>query len=169
MSLYDVAIPTLVRVLGNLRHILRKGEAYAEARKIDPTVLLGSRLAPDMHPLTRQVQMVSDSAKGGAARLAGVEPPAMPDTETSFAELYQRIDKTIDFVKSLKPDQFDGADTRIIALQFPGRALKMSGQELPGTVTFPNVFFHAVTAYNILRHNGVEIGQMDYLACGQPA
>lgn len=169
MSMHDAAVPTLLRVLGNLKHVLKKGEAHAEARKVDPAVLLNSRLALDMHPLVRQVQMVSDSAKGGAARLAGVEPPSMPDTETNFAELYQRIDKTVDFIKSLKPEQFDGADTRVITLQFPGRELKMSGQELLGTVTFPNVFFHAVTAYNILRHNGVEIGKMDFLAGGQAA
>ncbi|MCC6917598.1 MAG: DUF1993 domain-containing protein [Alphaproteobacteria bacterium] len=169
MSMHDAAVPTLLRVLGNLKHVLKKGEAHAEARKVDPAVLLNSRLALDMHPLVRQVQMVSDSAKGGAARLAGVEPPSMPDTETNFAELYQRIDKTVDFIKSLKPEQFDGADTRVITLQFPGRELKMSGQELLGTFTLPNLFFHAVTAYNILRHNGVEIGKMDFLAGGQAA
>jgi hypothetical protein len=165
--MYEATIPLLVRVLGNLKHVLKKGEAYAEAKKVDPSVLLNARLALDMHPLTRQVQMVSDSAKGGAARLAGVEVPSMADTESSFAELYQRIDKTVDFLKSLKPAQFEGAETRIITLQFPGRELKMSGLELLGSMTLANVFFHAVTAYNILRHNGVEIGKMDYLAGGQ--
>lgn len=165
--MYQVTIPVLLRVLGNLKHVLKKGEAHAEAKKADPSALLNARLALDMHPLTRQVQMVSDSAKGGAARLAGIDVPSMPDIETTFAELYQRIDKTVDFLKSLKPEQFEGAETRQITLQFPGRELKMSGTELLGTVTLPNLFFHAVTAYNILRHNGVEIGKMDYLAGGQ--
>jgi hypothetical protein len=165
--MYQVTIPTLIRVLGNLKHVLKKGEAHAEAKKVDPSTLLNARLAIDMHPLTRQVQMVSDSSKGGAARLAGVEAPPMPDTESSFAELYRRIDKTVDFLKSLKPEQFEGAGTRTVTLQFPGRELKMTGLELLGTVTLPNAFFHAVTAYNILRHNGVEIGKMDYLAGGQ--
>jgi hypothetical protein len=165
--MYQATVPLLIRVLGNLKHVLKKGEAHAEAKKIEPSVLLNARLALDMHPLTRQVQMVSDSAKGGAARLAEIEPPSMADTEASFAELYQRIDKTIDFLKGLKPEQFEGAETRSITMKFPGREWTTTGAELLSGMTLPNVFFHAVTAYNILRHNGVEVGKMDFLTGGQ--
>lgn len=167
LSIYDASVPVFLRALGTLKHVLKKGEAFAEAKKVDASALLGARLAMDMHPLTRQVQMVSDSCKGGAARLAGVDAPSMADTETSFAELYTRIDKTVDFLKSLKAEQFEGAETREIVMKLPTRELKFSGKDFLFTSTIPNVLFHTTTAYNILRHNGVEIGKMDFLAGGQ--
>lgn len=167
LSMYDASVPVFLRALGTLKAILKKGEAFAEAKKVDPSALLGSRLALDMHPLTRQVQMVSDSSKGGAARLAQVDVPSMADTETSFAELYARIDKTVDFLKSLKPEQFEGADTREVVMKLPTRELRFSGKDFLFVSSIPNVLFHTTTAYNILRHNGVEIGKMDFLSGGQ--
>jgi len=163
ISMYDASVPTLILALGNLSAILEKGAASAEARKIDPAVLVGARLAPDMHPLSRQVQIASDSAKGGPARLSGAEPPSFADTETTFTELQARIGKTIDFLKTLKPEAFEGAETRSIGLPTPNGELKFSGQDFLFGFVLPNVFFHVVTAYDILRHNGVEIGKMDYL------
>ena len=165
ITLYQSSVPVLLRALGTLKHILRKGEAFAEAKKADPAALLNARLAIDMHPLVRQVQMVSDVAKGGAAKLAGVEPPSMADTETSFAELYARIDKTVAFIQSLKADQFD--ETREQVMKTPVGEMKFSSIDFLQGVTFGNLFFHLTTAYNILRHNGVEIGKMDFLRGGQ--
>lgn len=166
VAFHDVAVPVLLRALGTLKHILKKGEAFAEVKKIDPATMLGARLALDMHPLLRQVQMVSDSAKGGAARLAGVEVPSMPDTETSFAELYDRIDRTVAFIKSLTPEQFATAATREVVLKTPSNELRFSGLDFLVGFTIPNVQFHVTTAYNILRHNGVELGKMDFLRGG---
>ena len=163
ISIYDASVPTLIRGLGNLSAVLGKGAAFAEARKIEPAVLIGARLAPDMHPLSRQVQIASDSAKGGPARLAGAEVPSFPDTETTFAELQARIVKTIDFLQTLKPESFEGAEARTITLPNPSGEMKFSGQEFLFGFVLPNFFFHTTTAYAILRHNGVEIGKMDFL------
>ena len=166
ISMYQTSVANFIRVLNNLSAVLAKGAAYAEAKKIDPTVLLGSRLYPDMFPLTRQVQIASDGAKGCAARLAGVEPPSYEDNESSFAELEARIRKTIDYLKSFKPEQIDGSEARAISLQM--RVGVMNFEGLPYLLNFvlPNLYFHASTAYNILRHNGVELGKMDFL--GKP-
>jgi hypothetical protein len=164
ISLHAVAVPVYTRLLTNLKHILKKGEAHAEARKVDPATLLNARLALDMHPLLRQVQMVSDSAKGAGARLAQVAVPSMPDTETSFAELYARIDATLAFLAGLDPAAFEGAATREVVLKAGANEMKFSGLDYLNGFALPNAFFHAVTAYNILRHNGVELGKMDFLA-----
>ncbi|MGB9429058.1 MAG: DUF1993 domain-containing protein [Gammaproteobacteria bacterium] len=163
LSMYQASVPVFIRTLTNLSAILKKGEAHAQAHKIDLAVLVNARLYPDMFQLTRQVQLASDSAKGCAARLAGQEPPAMPDTEQTFAELYTRIDKTIAYLKTLKPAQIDGSEEHAIELKMRDRTLHLKGQEYLLDRALPNLFFHVTTAYNILRHNGVEIGKGDFL------
>lgn len=162
-TFYEAAIPQLLRMLGNLSTILDKAAAHAEAKKIDPRALLDARLSPDMYPLTRQVQMVCDSAKGAAARLSGVELPSFPDTETSFDELKARIAKTVDFIKSIPTEKFDGAEDRTVELKTPSRTLSFTGRTYLSGFVQPNFFFHLTTAYALLRHNGVEIGKMDFL------
>jgi hypothetical protein len=161
--MYQACVPVLVRTFNNLAAILTKAEADAAARKIEPSVFLAARLAPDMHPLSRQVQIASDAAKGGVARLAGIEPPSFPDTETTFAELQERIRKTVDFVQSVKAAQIDGSEEKPILLKFPGGEISFVGQAFLLNFTLPNVFFHVTTAYDILRHNGVALGKMDFL------
>lgn len=163
LSMYQASIPVFVRMLGNLSAILEKGGAFAGARKVDPSVLVNARLAPDMLPLSRQVQIASDGAKGCAARLAGVEVPSYPDTETTFPELEARIAKTLDFLKSIAASQIDGSEERPISLKFGGTPISFRGQDYLLTFALPHVLFHVTTAYNILRHNGVELGKMDYL------
>ncbi|MDC7827263.1 DUF1993 domain-containing protein [Pseudomonas sp. BLCC-B13] len=163
LSLYQASVPVFVRMFGNLSAILDKAAAYAEARKIDPAVLLNARLAPDMHPLTRQIQIASDAVKGCAARLAGVEVPSFADSESSFAELQARIAKTLEFVNSLTPVQIDSGEGREVVLKFPGAELKFKGEDYLLHFVLPNFYFHITTAYAILRHNGLDIGKMDYL------
>ncbi len=163
ISMYQASVPVFVRMLGNLRAILEKGAAFAETKKIQPEVLLNSRLAPDMFALTRQVQIVTDQAKGCAARLAGVEVPKYEDNEATFAELYARLDKTIAFIQGLKPAQIDGSEDKDITLPSPRGAMQFKGQPYLLFFVYPNVFFHCTTAYNILRHNGVEVGKMDFV------
>lgn len=163
ISMHQASAPRFANILGNLSAILDKAQAHADARKIDPAVLLGCRLFPDMFPLTRQVQIATDTAKGAVARLAGVEIPKYEDTEQTFAELKARIAKTIDYVRSFKPAQVDGSEGREIVLKLGGREVKFTGmQYLLGHAT-PNFYFHVTTAYDILRHNGVEIGKRDYI------
>lgn len=163
LSLYQASVPVFARMFGNLLAILDKAVAYAEARKIDPNVLLTARLAPDMHPLTRQVQIASDLAKGCAARLAGVEPPSFADTESSFDELKARIAKTLDFLRSVDPTLIDAGAEREIVLKLPGNELKLDGVSYLLHFVQPNFYFHITTAYAILRHNGLDIGKMDYM------
>jgi hypothetical protein len=163
LSLYQTSVPQFVRMFGNLSAILDKAVAYAEAKKIDPNVLLNARLAPDMHPLTRQVQIASDAVKGCAARLAGVDVPSFADTESSFAELQARIAKTLDFVKSLTPEQIDSGAGREIVMKFPGAEMKFTAEDYLLHFVLPNFYFHVTTAYAILRHNGLDVGKMDYL------
>ncbi|TPQ39942.1 DUF1993 domain-containing protein [Bradyrhizobium guangdongense] len=164
MSFYDAVVPGYLQMLNSLTGLLTKAEAHCAARKIDPSVLLGSRLFPDMLPLSRQIQLVSDFAAKGCARLTHSEVPSTPDTETSFAELKQRLAKTIDYVKSYKPEQFDGADTRDVTFPAgPDRTMTVTGQQFFSSVSLPNFYFHAATAHGILRHNGVEIGKRDFL------
>lgn len=163
ISLYRASVPVFIRALGNLRNVLQKGEAHAEAKKFKPEVLLNDRLCADMFPLTRQVQIATDMAKGCAARLAGAEVPKYEDNEATFAELYARIDKTVEFLKTFKPAQIDGQEERHITLPSPRGAMEFNGLDyLLGFVT-PNLYFHCTTAYAILRHNGVELGKMDYI------
>lgn len=161
--MYHYAIPPLKRALTNLASILRKGEAYAETKKIEPSVLLNARLFPDMYPLIRQVQIATDMSKGAAARLAGIEVPKYEDSETTFAELQARIEKTIAFMDSIAPNQLNGAETRDITLPIREVELKFKGQDYLLNWAQPNVYFHVTTAYNILRHNGVVLSKTDFL------
>ena len=163
ISMYQASVPVCVRMLTQLSSILEKGEAHALARKIDPAVLVNSRLAPDMFPLSRQIQIACDTAKGCGARLAGIEIPAYADTESSFAELRTRIQKTLDFLKTVTAAQIDGSEDRPVALKIRGNMVTLSGQIYLLQHALPNLFFHATTAYAILRHCGVEIGKPDYL------
>ena len=163
LSMYQASIPLFIRGLENLAGILRKAAAHAEAKKIAPNVFLNARLAPDMFALVRQVQIVSDSAKGCAARLAGVEEPSYADTEDSFPELQERIAKTVTFLQGIAPAQVDGSEERSIVLKMHDREAHFTGQAYLLGFALPNFYFHLTTAYGILRHNGVEIGKKDYL------
>ncbi|MGE3623101.1 MAG: DUF1993 family protein [Bdellovibrionales bacterium] len=166
LSMYQTSIPVFVRYLGNLSRILDKGFAHAEAKKIDPSVFVNARLAPDMFPLSRQVQIATDGVKGCAARLAGIEIPSYPDTETTFPELQARIARTLSFIESVKPDRIDGSEDKPIHLKVGPRELSFTGQPYLLNFVLPNLFFHITAAYAILRHNGVDLGKMDFL--GKP-
>lgn len=163
ISMYQASVPVFLKTLGNLAAILDKGAGFAAAKKIDPSVLLTYRLAPDMLNLTRQVQIAADHAKRAVARLAGIEAPAYEDNEASFADLKARIDKTIAFIKTLKPGQIDGAEDRDIALKVGGSDTTLTGQTYLLHNALPNFFFHTTTAYAILRHCGVEVGKKDFI------
>jgi len=163
LSMYQASVPVFVRMLTNLSAILKKGEAHAQGKKIDPAVFTGARLAPDMLPLVRQIQIATDQVKGCAARLAGMEPPAYEDKEQSFADLYARIDKTIAYLKSVKPAQIDGSEERRVELKLHDKTVVLKGQDYLFERVYPNFFFHVTTAYAILRHNGVDIGKGDFL------
>jgi hypothetical protein len=167
LSLYDVSIPLYVRMLRNLAAILEKAENHARQNGADPNALVGVRLAPDMAPLSGQVQMASDAAKGGAARLAGVEPPGMPDTETTFAELKERVARTIAYLETISRDQVDGHEDRSIEMKFPGRTMTFTARDFLFDFSLPNFLFHVVTAYDILRSQGAPLGKMDFLAGAQ--
>lgn len=162
-TMYQASIPVYVHGLNNLSAILTKAEAYAAAKKIDPSVLVNARLAPDMFPLSRQIQITSDGVKGGVARLAGVEIPSYPDTEATFAELQERIKKTIVFIHSVSLQQIDGSEKKAITLKVGGRELKFEGLDYLLRFVNPNFYFHISIAYAILRHNGLDVGKMDYL------
>jgi hypothetical protein len=161
-AMYDASVPTITRALTNLIHVLEKGAAHAEAKKIEPTVLAGSRLFPDMFPLTKQVQIASDVAKIGTARIAQVEPPKWEDNEATFADLIERARKTIAFLETLKPEQFDDG-SRMVTFPVQKDSVTWPAQRYLFQRVLPNVFFHCTTAYNILRHNGVDIGKGDFL------
>ena len=164
MSFHDATVPAFLQILGSLSGILTKAEAHCKAKNIQPEVLLGARLYPDMLPLTKQVQLVCDHAARGCARLTHSEVPSTPDTEKSFDELKARLARTIDYVKSFKPAQFDGADNREVSFPVgPGKTMTLKGQQYLNNFAFPNFYFHAATAHGILRHNGVEIGKRDFL------
>jgi hypothetical protein len=164
MSFYDSAVPAYLQMLNSLSAILKKAEDHAVAKKIEPNALLGARLFPDMLPLTKQIQLVCDFAAKGCARLTHSEVPSTPDTETTFAELQQRLANTIEYVKGYKAVQFDGADTREVSFPSgPGKTTTLTGQQFLSNFSLTNFYFHAVTAYDILRHNGVEIGKRDFL------
>jgi uncharacterized protein len=163
LTMYQASVPVFSRMLENLSAILAKGAAHAEAKKIDPVVFINARLAPDMLALARQVQIASDAAKGCVARLAGAEVPSYPDTETTFPELQARVAKTIAFVKGFTAGQVDGSEDRSVTLKIRGEDTKFRGQDYLFKLALPNFFFHVTTAYDILRHNGVEVGKQDYL------
>jgi uncharacterized protein len=163
-SIYEVTVPTLLRAFDNLAVVLDKGRAHAEQEKIEPSVLLNMRLHPGMFPLTRQVQIASDTAKGAVARLAGVEPPKFEDNETSFADLKARVEKTQAFLRSFKAAQLEGSESHPVVLKFPSRTLTFkNGWDYLLTFVLPNVFFHSTTTYDILRHCGVPVGKADFL------
>jgi len=163
LSMYQASTPVFVRQLTALGAILTKAAAFADARTIEPSTLLDARLAPDQFPLVRQVQIATDGAKGGIARLAGVEAPAFPDDETTFDQLQARIAKTIAFLQSVPADEVDGSEDRPIQIKLRSGDLDFTGQAFLLHFVIPNFFFHVTTAYAILRHNGVEIGKRDYL------
>ncbi len=162
-DMYHQLVPVFTGMLANLDAILGKAEQDAAARKIDPSVFLHSRLAPDMLPFTRQIQIMSDQAKGAASRLAGLEPPRWADDEQTFADLHRRIAKTIEHLKSFEPGQFPGWEARTIELKFPNGTLTFNGKDYFWSFVVPNFYFHYSTAYLILRHNGVQIGKRDFL------
>jgi hypothetical protein len=162
-TLYDASIPVFLRALGQLSAILDKAAAHAEAKKIDPAVFINARLAPDMYPLAGQVQAASDAAKAAAARLSGTEPPSYPDTETSFDELQARIAKTVAFLESVDPAAIAGQEGREIVLKRQSGDIRLTGTSYLQRLALPNFQFHIVTAYGILRHNGLAIGKSDYL------
>ncbi len=161
--MYQASVPVLIRVLENLSGILAKGEAHAKAKVTDEANYLSMRLIPDMFPLSRQVQIACDIAKGGGARLAGVEVPSHADTEASFEELQARIAKVIAFLKTLTPSQIDGTQTKDIVLKIGGREMAFKGQAYLFDFILPNVHFHASMTYALLRSAGVELGKSDYL------
>ena len=163
ISMYQASVPRFINMLNNLSAILDKAQAHAEARKFDPAVLTTGRLFPDMLPMARQVQIACDGAKGAVARLAGAEIPKHEDTEQTFAELKARIAKTIAFVQSLKPAQLEGTEDKEIVLKLGAKEVRFNGMQYLLGHALPNFYFHVVIAYDILRHNGVEIGKRDYL------
>lgn len=162
-GIYEASIPPMIRGLENLSHILDKAVAESKSGNKDENALLEARLAPDMFAFTRQVQIVSDTAKGAAARLSGAEPPSFPDEEKSFPDLKQRIARTIDYLKSVRREQFEGAESRTVTLKFPNRTMSFSGQEYLTGFVLPNFYFHITAAYAILRNQGIAVGKMDYL------
>jgi hypothetical protein len=163
ISMYQASVPVLVRGLTNLQNILGKAEAHAAEKQIDPAVFINGRLFPDMLPLVRQVYITTDTAKGCAARLAGVEPPKYEDVEVSFEELHARIQKTIDYLKEFNAQQIDGSEERQVTLKMRSGPVEFTGLNYLLQFVLPNFYFHITTAYGILRHNGVEVGKLDFL------
>lgn len=163
LTLYSASIPAFIQQLEALKGVLAKAAAHAEARKIDPAVLLNARLFPDMFPMLRQVQIAADFAKGAAARLAGREVPKWADDEKTFAELLARLDRTLAFIKEIPAAEIVGQEGRAISLMAGGNELKFTGEPYLTGFVLPNFYFHAATAYAILRHSGVELGKRDFL------
>jgi hypothetical protein len=163
ISLYDVSIPIFTLSLSNLSAILDKAESHTEAKKVDPKVLPQARLIADMLPLSAQIQIACDTAKGAAARLAGMPVLKHEDTEATIVDLKARVGKTLDFIKTIKSEQLQGAETREIVLEFPGNTLKFTGVSYLTNFVLPNFFFHMTIAYALLRKNGVDLGKRDFL------
>ncbi|GIK47342.1 MAG: DUF1993 family protein [Hyphomonadaceae bacterium] len=163
LSMHAISTPVFVRMLNNLSAFLAKAEQQARTKGYDPAALLNARLAPDMFPLTRQVQIAADHAKGCVARLAGHQPEAIEDTETTFAELQARIRKVIAIIDGYRPEQLDGSESREISVKIPNAELKFSGLDYLNQWAMPNFYFHVATAYAILRANGVDLGKKDFL------
>ena len=163
LSMYQASVPLLSRMLTNLANCLNKAAKHCEDRKIDPGALLSARLYPDMFHLIKQVQVATDMAKGGVARLAGQEPPVFEDTEKSFPDLAARIEKTIAFISGFKPGQINGTEEKEITLKMRAGEVKFKGLAYLQNFVYGNFYFHVTTAYAILRHNGVEVGKRDYL------
>ncbi len=163
IDMYQASIPVFVKMLGNLSAILEKAAAYAEAKNIDPAAFINFRLAPDMYPLSRQVQIATDMVKGCAARLAGLEVLNYANDETTFADLQARIAKTLAFIQDVKEEQIYGTEGRAIALKVRDTELNFLGQPYLLNFVLPNLYFHITITYAMLRHNGLELGKMDYL------
>lgn len=163
ITMHSASVPVFVRMLGNLLAWLDKAEAHAAAKKFDPQVYLGARLAPDMLPFTKQIQIACDSAKFGVARLAGVDAPKFDDTEASIAELRERIHKTLEFVRSVPAAKIDGTEAKDVVVPRRDGSMTLKGEFYLKHFVLPNVFFHVTTTYALLRHNGVELGKADYL------
>ena len=163
LTMYSASVPVFVRSLSSLGQWLLKAEAHAEAKKFDVDVLLSTRLAPDMLPFTRQIQIACDSAKFCVARLAGIEAPVFEDKETTMAELKDRIARTLAFVQSVAPDRIEGSDDKDITVPRRDGPVVMKGEAYLNHFALPNLYFHVTTAYALLRHNGVELGKADFL------
>jgi len=163
LSMYQASVPVFLRALSNLTHVLKKGEAHAKSKDVSQEVLLQTRLIPDMLPLVRQVQIVTDMAKNGTARLAGVDPLKFEDTETSLEQLHARIERAVDYIKSFKPEQIDGSEGRTVTIKTRNGEQQFEGQAYLLHFVLPNLFFHCTTAYNILRVSGAELGKMDFM------
>ena len=163
LSMYQASGPVFIRALENLSAILKKGEASAQARSIDPSVFINSRLAPDMLPLARQIHIATDGVKGAAARLTGTEIPSYTDDETTFEELQARIAKTVAFLKTVPEAGFEGSDTRPVILKLRNGEREFTGASYLQGFVIPNLYFHVTAAYLILRHNGVDLGKPDFL------
>jgi uncharacterized protein len=166
MSVYNNTVLVLIQNLKAASKFLKKAELHCEERKIDKSVMLGMRLAPDMFNLLRQIQLITDFAKGCGARLAGVTVPSFADDETTFEGLYARIEKCIAFLESLDKAAFDGAATRDVTMKVGGKDVTMAGADYANSAALPNFYFHMTTAYNILRHNGVALGKGDFMGRG---
>lgn len=162
-SLYDLTIPLMLRNLGILSEYMDKAAAYAIEKNIDPAVLINARLAPDMFPLSGQIQRFSDNCKGGVAKLAGIPTPRFPDTESTFDELKERLTKTASFLQDIKPELLNGDDNRLIEIKIRQESISLSARTYLLSMLLPNIFFHLTTAHDILRHYGMNIGKMDYL------
>lgn len=162
ISMYQASVPVFLTMLKGLSHVLSKGEAHAAGKGIDPQTLIEARLAPDMFPLARQVQIATDHAKGASSRLAGREAPKFEDSETTFAQLQARIEKTCDLLKGFAPADIDGSEDRAIVIPLRSGERSFTGMQYLLHFATPNFYFHVTTAYDILRHEGVEIGKMDF-------
>jgi hypothetical protein len=163
ISMYQASVPRFVNILGNLSKILDKAQAHVDAKKLDPATLPTYRLYPDMLPMTTQVQIACDAAKGVVARLAGVEIPVFEDNEKTLADLKARIAKTVAFIQTVKPAQIDGTEDKEIVIKRGDKETRYNGMQFLLSHAVPNFYFHVTTTYNILRHNGIEIGKRDYL------
>ena len=163
LSMYQASVPVFVRALGNLNHVLQKGEQHAKSKNVSDEVLLQVRLIPDMLPLIKQIQIACDMATRGTARLAGVEPQSFEDNETTLPQAYDRIARAIDYVKSFTAEQIDGSETRTVVMKTRNGDVTLEGQAYLFGFTIPNLFFHCTTAYNILREAGTDIGKKDFI------
>ena len=163
ISMYQASVPVFIRMLNNLDHILKKGEEFARDKNIDPEILLNSRLAPDMFPLSRQIQIATDIVRRGMARLIEDDVTSVPDDEKTFAEFHDRIASTVAYLSSLQPEQVDGTEDKKITVKIRDNTVEFTGIRMLLDFSIPNLFFHITTAYNLLRHNGVELGKADFL------
>jgi hypothetical protein len=163
LSMHRASVPVFVRALKVLATLLEKGEAHAKAQGLSPNELVSARLTEDMLPLSGQVQRASDASKGAVFRLTGVEAPAMPDEEASFSDLQKRVADTLAYIQGVDPKAFEGSEDRTVELKLPGGTLTFTGEDYLLSFALPNFFFHVVTAYDVLRHKGVQIGKLDYI------